>query len=108
MILMIENLKEYIIKNGLETKAIGNFWTAFKNWKYDNPDEYLKKFSNINPEDLHVFIHSVGLRASEWPECNYFHVTINVKIFHEGRELGNYSNWFSLSTNVENDDFLEI
>ena len=105
---MIEQLKCYIKENNLHNKAIESFWVAFKNWKNDNPIDYAHVFNNVQIEELNVFIHSVGLRSSEWPECDYNHVTVSILIHYEGRQLGNYIAWYSLNSDVNNDDFLEI
>lgn len=105
---MIDELKKYVIENNLCNKAIESFWVAFNNWKKDHPDSYAKTFANIPLDALDVFIHSIGLRSSEWPDCGYNHVTINVKAHCDNHALVDYVVWFSLSDDVDDDDFLEI
>jgi len=105
---MIEQLKRYVEENDLINKAIDGFWSAFRNWENDNPEDYAGVFDNISIEELNVFIHSIGLRSSEWPKCDYNHVTVTILIHYDGRQLGNYVAWFSLGDDVDDDDFLEI
>lgn len=105
---MIDQLKSYVEQNNLHIITIENFWVAFNNWKTNNPEEYAKKFFEISPSELNVFVHSIGLRSSEWPECDFNHVTITVLIHYGERRLGNYVAWFSLRDDVDDDDFLEI
>ena len=105
---MIEQLKAYVEQNNLHGKAIERFGIAFNNWKNDYPESYGKSFGHISIEDANVFVHSIGLRASEWPECRFNHVTVTVLIHYGECSLGNYVAWFSLSDDVDDDDFLEI
>ena len=105
---MVEQLKKYIIENDLQNKSIVNFWVAFNDWKKDYPQEYTNIFDNISINDLNIFVHSIGIRSSEWPECDFSHITVTILIQHNGRLLGNYVNWISLSDDVYDDDFLEI
>jgi len=105
---MIEQLKEYIVKNGLHDRAIEDFWRAFNNWKNDNPEGYGRSLAQITPEELNLFVDTIGLRASQWPECDYSHVTITVLVYHGDRQLGRYVDWFALSDDDDDDDFLEI
>ena len=105
---MIEQLKKYVEINGLHHKAIENFWIAFNNWKKDYSEDYIKIFNDISSDNLNVFVHSIGLRSSEWPECDFNHVTVCVLICYAGRSLGSYRYFFSLSDDVDDDDILEI
>lgn len=109
---MIEQLKEYVIKNNLIDKAKKSFWQAFNNWKKDDSEKYLEKFKNIDDKDLTLYVQCIGLRAASWPECDFNHVTVSIKILHNahrGGELGNYIVWFPLNEEEnDGDDFLEI
>ena len=105
---MIEQLKAYVEENDLCSKALNCFWIAFDNWKKDDPETYAEKFHSVPIEAMDVFVHAIGLRSSQWPECSYSHVTITIKIHHNDRAFGNYACWFSLSNDVDDDDFLEI
>ena len=105
---MIEELKKYVIENDLCNKAIEGFWIAFNNWKMNHPDSYAETFCNIPIDTLNVFVHSIGLRSSEWPDCDYNHVTVSIKVHHNGQGFANYVAWFSLNDGVDDDDFLEI
>ena len=105
---MIEQLKIYVEENNLLDKALECFWVAFNNWKTDSPESYSEKFNNIPMDELNIFVHSIGLRSSEWPECNYNHVTVTILIHYGERQFGSYVAWFSLSEDVDDDDFLEI
>lgn len=110
--MLIEQLKDYVIKHNLIQKAKDCFWQAFYTWKTETPEKYAEKFKNIDDKELVLFVQCVGLRAAAWPECDYNHVTISIKILHHSRphgELGNYCVWFPLSGNEgDGDDFLEI
>ena len=105
---MIKELKKYIEENNLIGKAKESFWIAFDNWKKSDSIRYSKKFHGINEENLELYIHCVGIRAAEWPTCDYNHVTISIRILYEKQELGAYVVWFSLSDESLDDDFLEI
>ena len=105
---MIKQLKAFVEENNLHNKALECFWVAFNNWKNDYPESYHKAFNGVPIESLEVFVHSIGLRSSEWPECDFNHVTVTILIHNHGRSLGNYVVWFSLSDDVDDDDFLEI
>ena len=105
---MIEQLKTYVEENNLLDKALERFWIAFNNWKSDYPESYSEKFSNIPLNAMNVFVHSIGIKSSQWPECNFNHVTVNVKAYYENHALADYVAWFSLSDDVDDDDFLEI
>ena len=104
---MIDQLKAYVVANNLPDKALEYFWIAFNNWKHDHPESYLK-ISHIPIEALSIFVHSIGLRSSQWPECDFNHVTVTILIHYGEQQLGNYVAWFSLSEDVDDDDFLEI
>lgn len=105
---MIQDLIRYIRENHLDEKAIKDFWTAFNNWRQEFPKDYSKKFKKITPEDLNVFVHTIGLRSSQWPECNYSHVTISILIYNQNTQCGKYTVWYSLGEPIDDDDFLEI
>lgn len=109
---MIEELKNYVIENNLINKAKECFWRAFNNWKQENPERYAEKFQDIDEKNLELYVQCVGLRAAAWPECDYNHVTVSMRILHNSKkceELGTYIIWFSLNGNEEDDDdFLEI
>ena len=105
---MIEQLKKYVEENDLQNKAIESFWVAFNNWKVDCPEEYADSFMDIPENKLDIFVHSIGLRSSEWPECDYNHVAITVLIDYNGQSLGSYRAFFSLSEDVDDDDILDI
>lgn len=105
---MINELKAYIEQNNLHDKAIEYFWAAFNNWKHDHSEDFEKKFKDIPIDSINVFVHSIGLRSSEWPDCDYNHVTINVKVHYDNHAFVDYIVWFSLSDDVDDDDFLEI
>jgi len=109
---MVEQLKKYVIDNDLINKAKEYFWIAFNNWKQENPKRYAKKFKNIDKKDLKLYAQSVGLRVAAWPECDYNHVTISIRILHDSYtsgELGTYIFWFPLNGKEEDsEDFLEI
>jgi Zn/Cd-binding protein ZinT len=105
---LIEQLKKYVEENDLHNKAIDNFWITFDNWKKDYPENYAKLFDNISIDDLNVFVHSIGLRSSQWPECDYNHVIISILVYYNDRSLGGYRYFFSLSDNVDDDDIWEI
>jgi len=105
---MIEQLVKYVTENDLHYKAIEDFWVAFNNWKNSHPEEYRETFAGIPLNELKIFVHSIGLRSSEWPDCDYNHVVITVLIHHDNKQLGSYSALYSLSNDVDDDDFLEI
>ena len=101
---MVEQLVRHVKGNDLHKKAIKRFWILFDNWKNANPEKY----SKIPIGELNVFVHSIGLRSYQWPKCDFNHVTITILIHYGECQLGNYVAWFSLSDNVDDDDFLEI
>jgi len=105
---MVEQLINYITENSLHERALKGFWVAFNNWKNNHQEEYNESFAHIPLDDLHVFVHSIGLRASEWPDCDYRHITVSVIIHYNGEHKGNYTAWFALSDDISDDDFLEI
>ncbi len=105
---MIEELKKYVHENKLHEKAIEDFWIAFNNWEREYPKEYAKKFKKIPIETLNVFVQTVGLRASQWPECEYSHATVTVWVEHKEKYLGKYTVWYSLDDSQYDDDFWEI
>ena len=105
---MIEQLKLYILENDLHNRAIKGFWVAFNNWKTNCPDEYEVRFSDILTDKLNVFIHAIGLKSSQWPECDNSHIIITVLIHYEERQLGWYTGYYSLSEDVDDDDFFEV
>lgn len=105
---MIKELKEYIKENNLISKAKESFWIAFSNWKKSDPIGYSKKFHGKNEACLELYIQCVGLRSADWPNCEYNHVTISIRILHNEEEVGTYIVWFSLSDESLDDDFLEI
>ena len=110
---MIEQLQAYVQENKLHEKAIEDFWFAFNNWKKDFPKSYKKAFKDFSIDDCDIFVHSIGLRSSQWPDCNFNHVTVGILIHHEScnghvREVGNYRVFYSLSDDVDDDDMFEI
>ena len=105
---MVEQLKKYITENRLHDKTVENFWKAFNNWKNEYSKDFTEKFSNIPLDELNVFVHSIGLRSSQWPECDYNHVVVTVLIHYDGRSFGSYRCFFSLCDDVDDDDILEI
>lgn len=109
---MIEQLKDYVNNNNLINKAEDCFWQAFNTWKKDAPAKYAEKFKNIADKELVLYVQCVGLRAAAWPDCDFNHVTVSIRVLHnshKGCELGNYCIWFPLSGKEEDfDDFLEI
>jgi len=105
---MIEKLKKYVLENNLHNKATEYFWRAFNNWKEEESEKYLETFKDIPMDDLKVSIHCIGLRSSQWPDCDYNHVTVSMYIYHKNDQLGNYVVWYPLSDDIDGDDFLEI
>jgi len=105
---MVEQLKEHVEKNDLMEKTIEGFWVAFHNYRNECRAEDVERLASISASDLAFVINDVGLRASEWPECTYSHVTIKITVEHEGKRLAYYTCWFPLGDDVSGDDFLEI
>jgi len=110
---MVEQLKAYVAENNLHEKAIEYFWRAFNNWRKDFPKSYKKTFKDFSIDDCNIFVHSIGLRSSQWPSCDYSHATVSLLIHHEKdnnhvSEIGNYRAFFSLSDDVDDDDILDI
>ena len=104
---MFKQLKTYVQENNLHEKAMKDFWVAFNNWKEESPEEYRRVFKDILIDDLDVFIHYIGLRSAEWPNCERNHVTVTIFIHHEDFQLGYYAWWHSLDGD-DDDDFLVI
>ena len=103
-----EQLKKYVKENKLHDKAIDCFWIAFNNWKKDCPKKFVESFDGVPLDNLNVFVHSIGLRSAQWPECDFNHVHIGILIHYGDRQLGNYRCFFSLGDDVDDDDILEI
>lgn len=109
---MIEQLKKIVLEKDLINKSKEYFWGAFNNWRQDQPKKYAERFKDINDEDINLFVHSIGLKSSEWPNCDYNHITVTLYILSDmdlrkSETLGYYDTFFLLDGEID-DDILKI
>jgi len=103
---MVEQLKEFISNNNLHSKAIDRFWAMIKLWQKDHPEEYAKSFRNTPVEGLDIFIHEIGMRVYDWPNCNSNLVRVTIYASRFGRGgFSYYSCYFSLTGEYVSDSW---
>ncbi|MBJ6364053.1 hypothetical protein ACFOQM_22765 [Paenibacillus sp. GCM10012307] len=87
----VKQLKSWVLSNGLEDRSLKGFWNAFMNYQHDCSEEFEKIFPNFAPEKLSLSVDKVALTISNWPEEDYNHVVITIRIEYENCYAGYYS-----------------
>ncbi|MCR8980879.1 hypothetical protein [Brevibacillus laterosporus] len=103
----IKALKEWVLTNNLEDRAIKGFWNTFRNYKEENFDAFEKDFKNYESKHISLFVDTVSLTITNWPDEDYNHVVISVRFQYKGKASGIYKMVFKLTGEVE-DDYLTI
>lgn len=103
----IKYLKSWVLSNGLENRSLKGFWNAFLSYQQDCSEEFVKEFPDFSSEKLSLSVDKVALTISNWPEEDYNHVVITIRIEYENSYAGYYSIFYSLTGEVE-DDLLKI
>ncbi|AZN41866.1 hypothetical protein [Paenibacillus albus] len=103
----IQGLKAFVLDNDLEQRSISRFWNYFNNWKREYVEEFEGTFPNFNPQNVEVFIDTVSLRITNWPEEGYNHVILTLRIHYEGFYSGIYQMVYNIDGSAE-DDHLSI
>lgn len=102
----ISKLKEWMLTNDIEKKAIEGFWINFNNYRIDSEQEFKKYFGNFDNEKLLISIQSISLKLENWPECNYNHVVVSIQIIYNNSHIGSYDAYFDFNSRIDDDYFV--
>lgn len=99
----IKGLKNWVIEGNLEEKATSGFWNYFGNYQKDYYEDFEKDFPNYDSNKVDLSIDSVALRITNWPDEDYNHVVLTVRIHYNDKFAGKYRMVFNLDGTVEDD-----
>ncbi|MFG0215696.1 hypothetical protein ACFU8X_21525 [Brevibacillus porteri] len=99
----IKGLKEWVMKEGLEEKTILGFWNTFKNYQKAYHEEFLRDFQDYDSKHVTLNIDNVALRITNWPDEDYSHVVVSVRIHYKDNYAGMYRMVFTLTGEVDDD-----
>ncbi|MFM1655772.1 hypothetical protein ACI7RC_27280 [Brevibacillus sp. B_LB10_24] len=103
----IKGLKEWVLKNNLEERSIKGFWNAFQTYREECSDAFEKDFPDFDRKHVTIFVDTVSLTITNWPDEDYNHVVVSIRIQYKGKAAAMYKMVFSLTGEVE-DDYLDI
>ncbi|WP_421617414.1 hypothetical protein ACAF76_003370 [Brevibacillus sp. TJ4] len=103
----IKGLKEWVLTNKLDERTIKGFWNAFNNYKEGHLDAFQEDFEDYDSMHITLFVDTVSLTITNWPDEDYNHVVISIRFQYKGKAAGMYRMVFNLTGEVE-DDYLTI
>ncbi|MBS5935187.1 MAG: hypothetical protein KIC94_20230 [Clostridiales bacterium] len=101
-----EKLVEIIKKYDIEKRSIESFWDVFGYYMQEEQEEFQYEFPNYNKDKLKVEIKKISYKLGNWPYCDYNHIVVELKVFFDSKNMGNYIVYFSLDGEIEDDYFL--
>ncbi|MFD2115635.1 hypothetical protein ACFSTH_11635 [Paenibacillus yanchengensis] len=99
----VEAMKDFVFKHNLEERSFNAFWNYLSNYQKDNLDDFEKDFYEFNKNEIELFIDTVSLRITNWPEEGYNHVVISVRIHYKTLYRGHYTIVYSMDGEIEDD-----
>jgi len=99
----IQSTKNFVLTHHLEERSFSGFWNYFKNYQEECSEEFQKEFPEYNDSHVELFIDSVSLRITNWPEDGYNHMVVEVRIHYKNKYAGMYGITYSLTGEVEDD-----
>jgi len=103
----IKGVKEWVIQNNLEERTFKGFWNAFNNYQVECFEAFKEDFRDYDDKNVSLFVDTVSFTITNWPDEDYNHVVISIRMQYKGNEAGMYRMVFNLSGEVE-DDYLTI
>ena len=105
--MFVKELKEFMLKYDMETKVVECFHDYFNDYHKEHPEEFNQLFESYDSSKIETWLHSVSLKGYNWPELDYCHVVIELKISYDDDEIGVYQLFCDLNGNIA-DDVLRI
>lgn len=99
----IQMIKDFVLTHNLEERSITGFWNYFNNYQKECSEEFQKEFPDYDANHVEVFIDTVSLRITNWPDDGYNHLIIVVRMHYKDQYAGMYEMIFNLSGDVEDD-----
>ncbi|MFC3791557.1 hypothetical protein ACFOQM_22760 [Paenibacillus sp. GCM10012307] len=99
----IKGIKEFVAKYSLEERSFKGFWDYFNMYQKEHKDDFEKDFNGFNSKEIELFIDTVSLRITNWPEEGYNHIVISVRVHYKGKYMCYYTIVFALNGEVEDD-----
>jgi hypothetical protein len=101
-----QHLKNWIIENHAEQKAIAGFWLNIQNCRKEDPKEFNEYFPNYEPNYLTVNVKTISIRYRNYPDLDYNHIVISIPIVYKNKQIGYYDYLLSFDGDVEDDSFV--
>ena len=103
----INEFKEFITHNKIESRTVENFWHNFESYQREETNEFVKVFGeSFCRENLEVEIQTIALKLGNWPNCNNNHIVVTVKFGYKRKNIGKYEVLFTFSGEVDDDFFV--
>jgi len=97
--LNIQGIKEFVFQYNLEERTISGFWNYFNNYQREYMNEFHNEFPDYSSNEVQLYIDSISLRITNWPDDGYNHVVVALRMHYTGV----YKMTFSLNGEVEDD-----
>ncbi|NUU74359.1 hypothetical protein [Paenibacillus xylanilyticus] len=99
----IQGIKDFVQLYSLEERSYVGFWKYFNNYKKECSQEFNEEFPDYNENDVELFMDSVSLRITNWPDDGYNHVVTTIRMHYKDSYAALYQMIFNLSGEVEDD-----
>jgi hypothetical protein len=99
----VQEIKDFVEEYNLKDRSYSGFWNYFNNYKKECNDEFKKEFPEYDPNKIELFVDSVSLRITNWPDDGYNHVVITLRVHYKEAYAAMYQMIFNLSGEVEDD-----
>ncbi|SMQ77842.1 hypothetical protein SAMN05444673_3099 [Bacillus sp. OV166] len=105
----IKDLKKWVIEKDLEKETINGFWETFNSWREESPEEFEETFQEgFEPEKLFIYVNTVSLTITNWPDENFNHVVIRLNFEYDESVIGEYRMVFDYETGEVFDDIFNV
>ena len=103
---MKDILRALVKENNLEQKSIDIFWKNFEKYCVEEEEEFKSVFNEFMLERMYIKVQSISFKLGNWPECNYNHIVVNIPIIYDQHEVGDYTIYYNLEDEEEDDYFV--
>ncbi|MFD2115090.1 hypothetical protein ACFSTH_06140 [Paenibacillus yanchengensis] len=101
----VKKLKEMVIDKGLEEKSILGFWNSLNRYSAEKREDFENVFPNYDKELVSVYVNTVSLTMTSWPDEDYIHIVLRLEIRYGSQFAADYRMVFNLDGTIE-DDYL--
>ncbi|EFM12542.1 conserved hypothetical protein [Paenibacillus curdlanolyticus YK9] len=103
MDISVQEIKDFVLEYNLEERTISGFWNYFNNYQTECEGEFLCDFPDYSSDEVELYIDSIALRITNWPDDGYNHVVVALRMHYKEQYAGIYKMTYTLNGEIEDD-----